>query len=417
MVTLLAYLARASETSGNARAGGVLRALGAQAQAPGGRDAQGRGGARRRPRRRGRAAGRVEGREGRAPGRLPRRHRGRGVRPPRGARSASDPSTRARASPRTPSRPRGSPRCGSTTRAAPPAPARPPAAAPPACARSSRRMRLLPLSDSGALAAISAAIAPAALLELGRLDHVVHQADLGAPLGVDVAAHVEQLGGVRRADHVEELPQARVRVDEPELGRRHPELDPARGDPDVAGERQLQPAADRVAVERADHRDRGTPRAPRSRSGTGAPPASRRSPRTRAPRGCRGRSPRRTPGPVPVSTRQRASSPATVSASVSRISWSSAPRRSSLWIRRRTTPSAGSSRRSLPGGELGGSLEHDQHVALAHRLALLALDLGRPCRRPRPRRASPSSSTRGSRPCRPPRSRRRPRTRSSRRCR
>ena len=214
VVTLLAYLARASETSGNTRALGVLRALGAKAQAPGGRDPQGRGGARRRSRRRRRAARRVDGREGRPPGRLHRRHGGRGVRPPRRAQEvASAPSSPAGASPRTPSRPRGSPRCGSTTRAAPPAPARPPAAAPRRGRAARAGCACCPLSDSGALAAISAAIDPGRLLQLAGLDHVVHEADLGAAVGVDVAPHVEQLGRVRGADHVEELAQPGVRVD------------------------------------------------------------------------------------------------------------------------------------------------------------------------------------------------------------
>src|SRR3954464_13761985 len=77
--------------------------------------------------------------------------------------------------------------------------------------------------------------------------------------------------------------------------------------------------------------------------------------------------------------RQRASRPLTVVASVSRISWSSAPRFSGFEILSRTTWSAGSSRMSLPEASSCVSaaplLKDHQRVALGHRLALFALDL------------------------------------------
>src|SRR3954447_21464487 len=75
-------------------------------------------------------------------------------------------------------------------------------------------------------------------------------------------------------------------------------------------------------------------------------------------------------------TRQRASRSATVAASVSRISWSSAPRRFSFEITSRATPWTGSSSSSLPeASEVKRSLEHDERVALGDGLALLAGDL------------------------------------------
>jgi hypothetical protein len=45
-----------------------------------------------------------------------------------------------------------------------------------------------------------------------------------------------------------------VRVDQADLRRRHPHLHAAPRDPDVAGDGHLEPAADRVAVDRCYHR-------------------------------------------------------------------------------------------------------------------------------------------------------------------
>src|SRR3954449_10839054 len=74
-------------------------------------------------------------------------------------------------------------------------------------------------------------------------------------------------------------------------------------------------------------------------------------------------------------TRQRASARSTVSRSVSRISWSSAPRLSGFEIRIRSTRGAGSSTSSLPEASSTALFEDDKRVALRNRLALLAEDL------------------------------------------
>src|SRR4051794_19183931 len=71
--------------------------------------------------------------------------------------------------------------------------------------------------------------------------------------------------------------------------------------------------------------------------------------------------------------RQRASAAAIVSRSVSRISWSSAPRFWGLEIRIRTTFAAGSSTISLPDASALLLKDH-QRVALRHRLPLLDED-------------------------------------------
>ena len=56
------------------------------------------------------------------------------------------------------------------------------------------------------------------------------------------------------ADRVEELAQAGVAVDQAELRRRHPQLGAGGADPQVAGNRQLEAAAEAVAVDRRDRR-------------------------------------------------------------------------------------------------------------------------------------------------------------------
>ena len=55
-------------------------------------------------------------------------------------------------------------------------------------------------------------------------DDLVDEADLLGARRLEVAAGEEQLLGPRQADRVEELAQPGVAVDEPELGRRHPQL-------------------------------------------------------------------------------------------------------------------------------------------------------------------------------------------------
>src|ERR1700751_3432500 len=91
--------------------------------------------------------------------------------------------------------------------------------------------------------------------------------------------------------------------------------------------------------------------------------------------------------PVIITQRACASgadSSVSVSLIASRIGWSSALRLAGLEIVRRTTPSAGSSIRSLPsassragaGADTARRLvEHDEGVPLVDRLALLAANL------------------------------------------
>src|SRR5436309_14248255 len=75
-------------------------------------------------------------------------------------------------------------------------------------------------------------------------------------------------------------------------------------------------------------------------------------------------------------TTQRLSAVHSVSASVSRISWSSAPRLSGFEIRMRSTFSDGSSRISLPeASSVVVLLEDNEGVSLGYGLALLAADL------------------------------------------
>ena len=64
----------------------------------------------------------------------------------------------------------------------------------------------------------------------------------------------EQLAGAGGADRVDEPPQPGVRVDDAEPRRRHPELRARRTYAQVAGERELQPAAERVPAHRGHDR-------------------------------------------------------------------------------------------------------------------------------------------------------------------
>src|SRR4051812_38634292 len=72
---------------------------------------------------------------------------------------------------------------------------------------------------------------------------------------------------------------------------------------------------------------------------------------------------------------QRAERSGSVLASASRISWSSAPRRSGFEIRSRAMSLPGSSSSSLPDARSRRLLKDHQYVAFFDRLALLALDL------------------------------------------
>src|SRR5437588_1505372 len=92
------------------------------------------------------------------------------------------------------------------------------------------------------------------LLELVGLDHPVDETHLVSPFGIDVPAEQEQLVRVGDTANLDELAEARVGVDEPDLRRRHAELHAARGDPQVARHRQLEAAADGVSVDGRENR-------------------------------------------------------------------------------------------------------------------------------------------------------------------
>ena len=107
----------------------------------------------------------------------------------------------------------------------------------------------------GELAAISAARARRRLehaLGVGR--HVVDQADLLGPLGADVLGREGQLGQVAGADDGGQPLQAAQVGHDGHLGLAHREDGVGRGQPDVAGRDEVDPAADAVAVHGGDHR-------------------------------------------------------------------------------------------------------------------------------------------------------------------
>ena len=90
-------------------------------------------------------------------------------------------------------------------------------------------MRLFPFRESGALPAISAASSTECVVDFLPRHGLVHEADLLRALGGDVATGEEQLARARGPHRVEELLDARVAVDQPELARRHAELEAGRG--------------------------------------------------------------------------------------------------------------------------------------------------------------------------------------------
>ena len=113
----------------------------------------------------------------------------------------------------------------STPRAARPARARSSGSSSPCGGEQLADHALVAARASGALPAISPPSASAASSSALRLDDLVDEAPArSAVVGVDAAADEEQLARARRADRVDELAQAGVRVDEAELRRRHPEL-------------------------------------------------------------------------------------------------------------------------------------------------------------------------------------------------
>ena len=107
--------------------------------------------------------------------------------------------------------------------------------------------RLLPTCARGALPASSPASSSAAASSSASPTTRLTRPHDSAVVRVDVASEQEQLACAGRADRVQEAAQARVRVDEPELGRGHAKPDALLGHAQVAGQRELEASADRVA--------------------------------------------------------------------------------------------------------------------------------------------------------------------------
>src|SRR6266511_2300388 len=93
-------------------------------------------------------------------------------------------------------------------------------------------------------------------VDLGGGDDLVDEPDPLGPRGLDVAPDQEQLLCARDADHVDEPPQPSVAVDQAEPRRRHAELRGVGRYPQVAAHGQLEPAAEAVAVDRGEDRER-----------------------------------------------------------------------------------------------------------------------------------------------------------------
>ena len=74
--------------------------------------------------------------------------------------------------------------------------------------------------------------------------------------GVDGAAGQDHVQRARLADHARQPLRAAVTGDEPELDLGQAHLRVARGEAERARERQLEPAAERVAVDDRDRRHR-----------------------------------------------------------------------------------------------------------------------------------------------------------------
>jgi hypothetical protein len=82
-----------------------------------------------------------------------------------------------------------------------------------------------------------------------------HQPDPGGLGRVHVTAGEHDLKGAGGADGAgQQVAQAQLGRGQPVVDARRAEVGALRGDPDVAGERQAQAAADRGAVDRPDHR-------------------------------------------------------------------------------------------------------------------------------------------------------------------
>jgi hypothetical protein len=84
--------------------------------------------------------------------------------------------------------------------------------------------------------------------------HHVHQPDAERLRGVDQLAGQDQPHRLARTDHAREPLRAAAARDDPEVDLRLPQARGVRGDAQVAGQRQLAPAAEREAVDHRDHR-------------------------------------------------------------------------------------------------------------------------------------------------------------------
>ena len=113
-------------------------------------------------------------------------------------------------------------------------------------------LALMPASESGALSAMRRASACTAAGSSAAGDHLVDHADLvGAPR-VDGLAGEQQMARVGGPDDLDQLLAEQERDHEPDARERHAEPHRLRGHPEVAVQRELAAARDRVAVERGD---------------------------------------------------------------------------------------------------------------------------------------------------------------------
>ncbi len=84
----------------------------------------------------------------------------------------------------------------------------------------------------------------------------MHEPDLARACGVERIRQVHDFGGARRANGFDELAENVVGREIADSRRRHPETRTLRRDPQVALQREHQPAGQRVAMNRRDRRHR-----------------------------------------------------------------------------------------------------------------------------------------------------------------